>query len=432
MSHDIRTPMNAIIGFTSLAATHIDHKEQVLDYLKKISTSSQHLLSLINDVLDMSRIESGKVKIEEKAVHLPDLIHDVRSIIQPNVSAKRLSLFIDTMDVENEDIITDPLRLNQILLNILSNAIKFTPTGGMISIRISEKNGAPKGRACYEFRIKDNGIGMSEEFQKHIFEEFTREENSTVSGIQGTGLGMAITKKLVDQMHGSLDVESEPGKGSTFILRLSLPVLFGCRCAAPILVALAQRTPGLELEIDFDDRRVDVIKEGFDFVVRAGPLRSEAERNLVARKVADQRMAVCAAPAYLEAHGVPRELDDLFAHQCIVYYRSGRVWAWRFASRGPTPVQLTPPSRLLLDNYEAIADAAAAGFGLAWLPFWLVRDRIASGRLVQVLADCETPPADIYAVYLERLNLSAKVAYFVEHLRDYLSHHADSPSLSNW
>ena len=118
MSHDIRTPMNAIIGFTSLAATHIDNKEQVLDYLKKISTSSQHLLSLINDVLDMSRIESGKVKIEEKAVHLPDLVHDVRSIIQPDVSAKRLSLFIDTMDVENEDIITDPLRLNQILLNI--------------------------------------------------------------------------------------------------------------------------------------------------------------------------------------------------------------------------------------------------------------------------------------------------------------------------
>ncbi len=115
----------------------------MLDYLKKISTSSQHLLSLINDVLDMSRIESGKkVKIEEKAVHLPDLVHDVRSIIQPNVSAKRLSLFIDTMDVENEDIITDPLRLNQILLNILSNAIKFTPTGGMISIRIAEKNGA--------------------------------------------------------------------------------------------------------------------------------------------------------------------------------------------------------------------------------------------------------------------------------------------------
>ena len=220
MSHDIRTPMNAIIGFTSLAATHIDNREQVLDYLKKISTSSQHLLSLINDVLDMSRIESGKVKIEEKAVHLPDLVHDVRSIIQPNVAAKRLSLFIDTMDIEDEDIITDPLRLNQILLNILSNAIKFTPTGGMISIRIAQKNGAPTGCVCYEFRIKDNGIGMSEEFQKHIFEEFSREESSTVSGIQGTGLGMSITKNIVDLMGGTIALTSEPGKGSEFIVTL--------------------------------------------------------------------------------------------------------------------------------------------------------------------------------------------------------------------
>ncbi len=220
MSHDIRTPMNAIIGFTSLAATHIDNREQVLDYLKKISTSSQHLLSLINDVLDMSRIESGKVKIEEKAVHLPDLVHDVRSIIQPNVAAKRLSLFIDTMDIEDEDIITDPLRLNQILLNILSNAIKFTPTGGMISIRIAQKNGTPKGCVCYEFRIKDNGIGMSEEFQKHIFEEFSREESSTVSGIQGTGLGMSITKNIVDLMGGTIALTSEPGKGTEFIVTL--------------------------------------------------------------------------------------------------------------------------------------------------------------------------------------------------------------------
>ena len=224
MSHDIRTPMNAIIGFTSLAATHIDNKEQVLDYLKKISTSSQHLLSLINDVLDMSRIESGKVKIEEKAVHLPDLVHDIRSIIQPNISSKRLSLFIDTMDVVDEDIITDPLRLNQVLLNILSNAIKFTPTGGMVSIRIAQKPGAPKGCGNYEFRIKDNGIGINKEFQKHIFEEFTREESSTVSGIQGTGLGLSITKNIVDLMGGTITLESEPGKGSEFIVNLCFPL----------------------------------------------------------------------------------------------------------------------------------------------------------------------------------------------------------------
>ena len=248
MSHDIRTPMNAIIGFTSLAATHIDNREQVLDYLKKISTSSQHLLSLINDVLDMSRIESGKVKLEERAVHLPDLVHDVRSIIQPNVSAKRLSLFIDTMDVENEDIITDPLRLNQVLLNILSNAIKFTPTGGMISLRIAQKNGAPTGRARYEFRIKDNGIGMSAEFQKHIFEEFSREESSTVSGIQGTGLGMSITKNIVDLMGGTIAIESEPGKGSEFIVDLCF-----ARCEQKVEQRQLPQLEGLRALVADDD-----------------------------------------------------------------------------------------------------------------------------------------------------------------------------------
>ena len=217
MSHDIRTPMNAIIGFTSLAATHLDNKEQTLNYLKKISVSSQHLLSLINDVLDMSRIESGKVKIEKKDVHLPDLIHDVRAIIQSNIASKRLSLMIDTIDVYDEDVITDPLRLNQVLLNILSNAIKFTPTGGSINIQIIQKSRGDD-RAEYEFRIKDTGIGMSEEFQDHIFEEFSREESSTVSGIQGTGLGMAITKRIVNMMDGTIKVNSEQGIGTEFIV----------------------------------------------------------------------------------------------------------------------------------------------------------------------------------------------------------------------
>ncbi len=221
MSHDIRTPMNAIIGFTSLAATHIDHKEQVLDYLKKISVSSQHLLSLINDILDMSRLESGKVKIDEKTVHLPDVIHDIKTIIQSNIASKRLSLLIDTMDVYDEDIITDPLRLNQILLNILSNAIKFTPAGGTISIQITQKNTLYKDRAEYEFRIKDNGIGMSDEFKSHIFEEFAREDSSTVSGIQGTGLGLAIVKRIVDLMDGTIEVNTELGKGTEFIVSLT-------------------------------------------------------------------------------------------------------------------------------------------------------------------------------------------------------------------
>ena len=220
MSHDIRTPMNAIVGFTALAASHIDNKEQVQDYLGKISVSSQHLLSLINDVLDMSRIESGKVSIEETDVHLPDVIHGLRTIIQSNIVAKQLELFIDSQNVMHEDIITDKLRLNQVLLNILSNAIKFTPAGGTISFRVIEKPSSVNNIANFEFRIKDNGIGMSEEFQKSIFEAFSREKTSTVSGIQGTGLGMAIAKNIIDMMGGVIMVNSTEGKGSEFIVEL--------------------------------------------------------------------------------------------------------------------------------------------------------------------------------------------------------------------
>ena len=220
MSHDIRTPMNAIVGFTGLASEHIDNKEQVQDYLGKISVSSQHLLSLINDVLDMSLIESGKVTIEETDVHLPDVIQDIRTIIQPNIASKQLELLVDAQDIKNEDVFTDKLRLNQVLLNILSNAIKFTPEGGTISFQVIEKTSSDDSIANFEFRIKDNGIGMSEEFQKTIFDTFTREKTSTVSGIQGTGLGMAIAKNIVDMMGGVISVNSTEGKGSEFIVEL--------------------------------------------------------------------------------------------------------------------------------------------------------------------------------------------------------------------
>ncbi len=220
MSHDIRTPMNAIVGFTSLASSNIDNKEQVQDYLDKISVSSQYLLALINDVLDMSRIESGKVSIEETDVHLPDVIHDLKTIIQSNLAAKDLDFSIDTKDVKHKDIVTDKLRLNQVLLNILSNAIKFTPSGGKISFSVIEKPSTDETKANFEFKIKDNGIGMSEEFKKTIFDTFTREKTSTVSGIQGTGLGMAISKNIVDMMGGEISVESTEGSGSEFIVEL--------------------------------------------------------------------------------------------------------------------------------------------------------------------------------------------------------------------
>ncbi len=222
MSHDIRTPMNAIIGFTALAQTHIDEKEQVQDYLTKISTSSTHLLSLINDILDMSRIESGTVKLDEKAVHMPDLLHDLRTMIQGLVNSKNLNLYIDTQDVMHEDVYTDKLRLNQVLINIVGNAIKYTQPGGDIIIRLSEKPCTIKHYTTYEFTVKDNGIGMSKQFMEHIFETFTREYSSTVSGIQGSGLGMAITKNIVDMMGGEITAESEEGKGSLFKVTLNL------------------------------------------------------------------------------------------------------------------------------------------------------------------------------------------------------------------
>ena len=223
MSHDIRTPMNAIIGFTSLAASHINNREQVQDYLGKIMTSSNHLLSLINDVLDMSRIESGKVKIEEKEVSLPEIMHDLKTIVQSDVKSKQLEFYIDTLDVVNENIICDKLRLNQVLLNILSNAMKYTKPGGMVSVRVIQTS-EEQNYASYEFRVKDTGIGMSPEFLKHVFEPFEREQTATVSGIQGTGLGLAITKNIVDMMNGTITVVSEEGKGSEFIVKFRFKV----------------------------------------------------------------------------------------------------------------------------------------------------------------------------------------------------------------
>ncbi len=216
MSHDIRTPMNAIIGFTALAITHIERKDQVLAYLKKIMTSSNHLLSLINDILDMSRIESGKMYLEERPCSLPDILHGLRNIVQADVHAKQLELCIDAVDIVNEEIYCDRLRLNQVLLNLLSNAVKYTAAGGIISMRIRENPGAPEGFSNYEFHIRDTGIGMSKEFISRIFEPFERERNSTTSGIQGTGLGMAITKNIVDMMNGTIDVKSVQGVGTEF------------------------------------------------------------------------------------------------------------------------------------------------------------------------------------------------------------------------
>ena len=220
MSHDIRTPMNAIIGFTTLAVSNIDDKKRVRDYLGKILSSSNHLLSLINDILDMSRIESGKIHLEETEVSLSDVLHDLKTIISGQIHAKQLELYMDAMDITNEDVYCDKTRLNQVLLNLLSNAVKFTPAGGTVSVRIRQCHGTQKGSELYEIRVKDNGIGMSQEFVQKIFSPFERERTSTVSRTQGTGLGMAITKNIVDMMGGTIEVQTEQDKGTEFIVRL--------------------------------------------------------------------------------------------------------------------------------------------------------------------------------------------------------------------
>lgn len=227
MSHDIRTPMNAIVGFTNLAIAHMDQQSQVEEYLEKIKSSGNHLLSLINDVLDMSHIESGKMHIEEKLCSLPEILDGLYNILQADVKAKQLSLRIESVDILDEEIYCDKLRLDQVLLNLLSNAVKYTEKGGNIYVRVAETPGAMSGYANYEFLIKDTGIGMSEEFVTKIFEPFNRELDSTTSGIQGTGLGMAITKNIVEMMGGTISVKSEKGIGSEFKVSFTFRVNTG-------------------------------------------------------------------------------------------------------------------------------------------------------------------------------------------------------------
>lgn len=222
MSHDIRTPMNAIIGFATLASANTSNEEKIKDYLSKILSSSNHLLSLINDILDMSRIESGKINLEETEANLSDILHDIKTIISGQIHAKQLELFMDVMDVTDEDVFCDKTRLNQVLLNLLSNAIKFTPAGGTVSVRVAQLPGAPVGKGLYEIRVKDTGIGMSKEFAEKIFEPFERERTSTVSKIQGTGLGMAISKNIIDMMGGTIEVHTEQGKGTEFVIRVAM------------------------------------------------------------------------------------------------------------------------------------------------------------------------------------------------------------------
>lgn len=219
MSHDIRTPMNAITGFANLAQANIEDKYLVGDYLDKIQTASRHLLNLINDILDMSRIESGKLQIEESEVSLKEMLHDVENLIKPMAEEKGIRFQIQNEIVDNY-VYCDKLRLNQILINLLGNSVKFTPNGGEIALRIYQEMVAPSGYGVYIFKVKDNGVGIGKEFLNSVFTAFEREKSTESSGIQGTGLGLSITKNIVSLMGGKIDVESELGQGTEFTVKV--------------------------------------------------------------------------------------------------------------------------------------------------------------------------------------------------------------------
>lgn len=224
MSHDIRTPMNAIIGYTTLAIKNVANTDKAKDYLEKILSSGNHLLSLINDVLDMSRIESGKLHLDEIKANLSEILNDIKTIVSGQILAKQLELHMEMKDVTDKDVFCDKTHLCQVLMNLISNAIKFTPAGGKIFFQLSQLPNSTEDKGLYEFRVKDTGIGMSQEFAQKIFDPFERERTSTVSKIQGTGLGMAISKNIVDKMGGTIEVYTEQGKGTEFVILLEMRV----------------------------------------------------------------------------------------------------------------------------------------------------------------------------------------------------------------
>ncbi len=222
MSHDIRTPMNSIMGMTAIASMHVNEPDRVSDCLANISSASHHLLGLINEVLDMAKIESGNISLAEEDFEISEMVENLMTIVHPQVEAKNQDLRTELVSIKHENVIGDPTRLQQVFVNIMGNAVKFTPEGGKIIMRIRELESRIHGNACYEFQFEDTGCGMSEEFLETVFEPFTRANDSRVTKVEGTGLGMSIVKSVIDLMNGSIDVESELGVGTTFTVTVHL------------------------------------------------------------------------------------------------------------------------------------------------------------------------------------------------------------------
>ena len=248
MSHDIRTPMNAIVGFSSLLGKDADNPDKVREYTRKISASSQHLLGLINDVLDMSRIESGKTTLNLTTESISGIVEEIDTIIRPQMNARGHTFDVDAHAVVHDAIVVDKVRLNQICINLLSNAVKYTPPHGYVRFRVAERS-VSGSTAHYEITVADNGYGMSESFRQHIFESFSREEDSRTSKIQGTGLGMAITKNLVDLMGGTIRVKSRKGEGSTFTVDIPFQISHAKTTAAAHRAPQTPYAPGCDTSI---------------------------------------------------------------------------------------------------------------------------------------------------------------------------------------
>ena len=227
MSHDIRTPMNSIMGLTAIASMYLDDPERVKDCLTKITTSSRHLLGLINEVLDMAKIESGNLGLSEEDFDLPETVESLMSIMTPQINDKKLNLKVEIADIQHEHVVGDPMRLQQVFVNIMGNSVKFTPEGGTVSLRIKELPSRVKGSGCYEFTFSDTGCGMSEEFVQKVFEPFTRANDSRVTKVEGTGLGMSIVRSVVNLMNGTIDVKSKLGEGTTFTVTVYMKLRDG-------------------------------------------------------------------------------------------------------------------------------------------------------------------------------------------------------------
>ncbi|MBP5450316.1 MAG: response regulator, partial [Spirochaetales bacterium] len=255
MSHDIRSPMNAIVGYTHLMRNVPNMPPKMLEYLDKIDAAGQQLLAIINDVLEMSRIESGKFELQTIPVDLCEVVHAVFDIFRIQMAEKHIAYTIDVSAITDKNVILDKNHFSRVLMNLISNAYKFTPDGGMVAVRVSQSIPSQNGDAEYEFRVKDNGIGMSKEFAKNVFAAFEREKTSTVSGIQGTGLGMSISKSIIDAMGGTITVDTAPGSGTEFRIVVRLPI-----CKEEIQSA-TKNEPASDENIDFAGKRILLVDD---------------------------------------------------------------------------------------------------------------------------------------------------------------------------